>query len=206
MRKCRIYEATLGYCPLKENLEVVPRGSKKKPKLRWDIRTYDSEPNDLRIRSTSALPTAELRGQTGVSWEQFLKKAKSRQPSDPLLRQLNLSHSFIVTVFRLCAIMATVLFTQLTWAGIWKEWGVTCEREPQTIKICDGKKDVTIQRCRGRCRSLSRIIMASPWYRTLCECCKSTGYTEESITCPNGKTEKIRHVKKCTCQRCHSAR
>ncbi|XP_022807067.1 uncharacterized protein LOC111344126 [Stylophora pistillata] len=107
---------------------------------------------------------------------------------------------------RICVVFATMLLIQLTWADIWDKWGVTCDREPQTIQICDGKKDVTIQTCRGPCRSMSRIIMRLPWYRPRCECCKSTGYTEELVHCPHGKQEKIRHVKNCSCQQCYTVR
>ena len=120
------------------------------------------------------------------------------------------SHSFLALLsFRtmtnlLMITVALLLHSHVTWAASgWEEMGVTCEREVELTKVCTNL--VKVHKCRGTCRSLSIILMASPWYRTKCECCKSTGFTDEFVQCPDGSSQKIRHVTGCACQLCEGA-
>ena len=61
--------------------------------------------------------------------------------------------------------MACLLFGRLTRGGYWEEMGVTCDLEPHDVTVCGTK--VQVKRCRGTCRSISRITMGFPYYRKL---------------------------------------
>ncbi|KAJ7382764.1 hypothetical protein OS493_033050 [Desmophyllum pertusum] len=104
----------------------------------------------------------------------------------------------------LCIAIAILLISHVT-CTTWKQMGVTCELEDETIQICGGLGKVPVKRCRGTCQSISKILSAFPWYETICECCKSTRFTQEDISCPGGRVQKIFHAKSCSCQRCYGA-
>ncbi|KAL9958584.1 hypothetical protein ACROYT_G035617, partial [Oculina patagonica] len=102
-----------------------------------------------------------------------------------------------------CFAIAILLLSHVTWAN-WAQWGVTCEPEAEMIKICGGD-DFTVTKCRGTCKSMSKITMNFPFYKTECQCCKSTGWRDEVISCADGSTKKVSHATGCTCQTCHGA-
>ena len=99
---------------------------------------------------------------------------------------------------------AILLISDVTWAN-WNVWGVTCELEDELITVCGRQKDVAVKKCRGTCRSLSKITMNFPWYKTKCECCKASGWRPEVISCSDGSKEKVFHPKGCSCEDCLGA-
>lgn len=98
--------------------------------------------------------------------------------------------------------ISILLFSHV--AAYWDEWGVTCEPEDEIIKVCGGQ-DVSVTKCRGTCRSVSRITMNFPFYKTTCECCKVAGWRKEVKTCNDGSKQEVFHAKGCSCQKCLGA-
>ena len=96
--------------------------------------------------------------------------------------------------------MACLLFGRLTRGGYWEEMGVTCDLEPHDVTVCGTK--VQVKRCRGTCRSISRITMGFPYYRKYCQCCQGNTFTDKTVSCAGGGHKKIRYPAECSCQNC----
>ena len=96
--------------------------------------------------------------------------------------------------------MACLLFGRLTRGGYWEEMGVTCDLEPHDVTVCGTK--VQMKRCRGTCRSISRITMGFPYYRKYCQCCQGNKFTDKTVSCAGGGHKKIRYPAGCSCQNC----
>lgn len=102
--------------------------------------------------------------------------------------------------------MITIAFALLSHVtcSIFEDMGVTCELEQESVRVCDNQ-EVKVNKCRGTCRSLSRIIMTKPWYRTTCACCKSERSTYKTVSCNDGSVKKIFSAVSCQCQMCNGA-
>lgn len=99
--------------------------------------------------------------------------------------------------------IAFVLLSHLT-CSIFGQMGVTCELEPESVRVCDNQ-EVKVNKCRGTCKSSSRIIMPRPWYRTTCDCCKSRKSTLKRVSCNDGSVKQIFSAVSCQCQTCNGA-
>ena len=107
----------------------------------------------------------------------------------------------------LCITITVLLFSYGTCAkDLWEEMGVTCEKESEvvSIAICGGEEH-EVKKCRGTCKSISRITTTSPWYKMDCKCCKATKFEEVDIHCRNGRKKKTKQPKSCSCSACHGA-
>ena len=96
--------------------------------------------------------------------------------------------------------MACLLFGRLTRGGYWEEMGVTCDLEPHDVTVCGTK--VQVKRCRGTCRSISRITMGFPYYRKYCQCCQGNKFTDKTVSCAGGGHKKIRYPAGWSCDDC----
>lgn len=119
-----------------------------------------------------------------------------------------LFHFFIFFSFRKTTnlwiiTIAFLLLSHLT-CSIFGQMGVTCELEPESVRVCDNQ-EVKVNKCRGTCKSSSRIIMLRPWYRTTCDCCKSRKSTLKRVSCNDGSVKQIFSAVSCQCQTCNGA-
>lgn len=97
--------------------------------------------------------------------------------------------------------MACLLFGRLTRGNqYWKEMGVTCDLEPHDVTVWGTK--IQVKRCRGTCRSISRITMGFPYYKKYCHCCQGYKFTDKTVSCAGGGHKKIRYPAGCSCQDC----
>ena len=97
--------------------------------------------------------------------------------------------------------MACLLFGRLTRGNqYWKEMGVTCDLEPHDVAVCGTK--IQVKRCRGTCRSISRITMGDPYYKKYCYCCQGYKFTDKTVSCAGGGHKKIRYPAGCSSQDC----
>ena len=88
------------------------------------------------------------------------------------------------------------------WPGedIGKRWESRVTWSPHDVTVCGTK--VQVKRCRGTCRSISRITMGLPYYRKYCQCCQGNKFTHKTASCAGGGHKKIRYPAGCSCEDC----
>ena len=72
--------------------------------------------------------------------------------------------------------------------------------ESHDVTVCGTK--VQVKRCRGTCRSISRITMGFPYYRKYCQCCQGNKFTDKTVSCAGGDHKKIRLPAGSSCEDC----
>ena len=88
------------------------------------------------------------------------------------------------------------------WPGedIGKRWESRVTWSPHDVTVCGTK--VQVKRCRGTCRSISRITMGFPYYRKYCQCCQGNKFTDKTVSCAGGGHKKSRYPAGWSCEDC----
>ena len=72
--------------------------------------------------------------------------------------------------------------------------------ESHDVTVCRTK--IQVKRCRGTCRSISRIAMGFPYYKKYCQCCQGNKFTDKTVSCAGGDHKKIRLPAGSSCEDC----
>ena len=88
------------------------------------------------------------------------------------------------------------------WPGedIGKRWESRVTWSLHDVTVCGTK--VQVKRCRGTCRSISRITMGFPYYRKYCQSRQGNKFTDKTVSCAGGGHKKIRYPAGWSCEDC----